>query len=259
MPWQPGPIRRIAEPIRPKTVTPGASNRSASRRCPDCPKHGLVERYGTVVAGLAMIAVFVVFVPNFATAPNLINVLKDTSFLAILALGFALALIVAELDLSVADIASLGAVMVGWLVQMKLDPGLAVLATRPVAPPLAAAATQVAGEWMAAWHLDGHAYADIAADVRAFTEAFVRNAQMPGPATQQAIHDTTLALDAALARHGTTLADQMAWRSQCAHGWWDLVVPSPPDLPNRPSRPGVPTHQPGTPFWQTGGAPHCAP
>ena len=33
---------------------------------------GLVERYGTVVAGLAMIAVFVVFAPNFATAPNII-------------------------------------------------------------------------------------------------------------------------------------------------------------------------------------------
>ena len=78
-------------------------------------------------------------------------------------------------------------------------------------------------------------------------------------AIQQAIHDTTVALDAALARHGTTLADQMAWRSQCAHGWWDLVAPSPPDLPNRPDRPGVPTHQPGTPFWQVGCAPHCAP
>lgn len=135
----------------------------------------------------------------------------------------------------------------------------AKLATRPVALPLVEAATQVAGEWMAAWHLDGHAYADIAADVRAFTEAFVRNAQSPSPATQQAIHATTLALDAALARHGTTLADQMAWRSQCAHGWWDLVAPSPPGLPNRPSRPGVPTHQPGTPFWQTGCAPHCTP
>lgn len=99
---------------------------------------GLLERYGTVVAGLVLIAVFVVFAPNFATAPNIVNVLKDTSFLAILALGFALALVVAELDLSVADIASLGAVMVGWLVQMKLDPAAAVLAALAVAAALGA-------------------------------------------------------------------------------------------------------------------------
>jgi hypothetical protein len=38
---------------------------------------------------------------TFATPTNIINVLKDTSFLAILALGFALAFTVAELDLSV--------------------------------------------------------------------------------------------------------------------------------------------------------------
>ena len=97
---------------------------------------GLVERYGTVAAGLLLIAVFVVFAPNFATTPNLINVLKDTSFLAILALGFALALTVAELDLSVADIASLAAVMVGWMVQMKFDPSMAVLAALAVAVSL---------------------------------------------------------------------------------------------------------------------------
>jgi ribose transport system permease protein len=99
---------------------------------------GVLERYGTVAAGLALIAVFTVVAPNFATTPNIVNVLKDTSFLAILALGFALALTVAELDLSVADIASLGAVMVGWLVQMKLDPGMAVLAALLVAAALGA-------------------------------------------------------------------------------------------------------------------------
>ena len=89
---------------------------------------GLIERYGTVAAGLVLILVFIVFAPNFATPANLINVLKDTSFLAILALGFALALTVAELDLSIADVASLSAVVVGWLIQMKLDPTLAVIA-----------------------------------------------------------------------------------------------------------------------------------
>ena len=94
---------------------------------------GLVERFGTVVAGLVLIAVFIAFAPNFASPANIINVLKDTSFLAIMALGFTLALTVAELDLSVAEIASLSAVVVGWLVQLKFDPILAVLAALAVA------------------------------------------------------------------------------------------------------------------------------
>ena len=54
------------------------------------------------------------------------NVLKDTSFLAILALGFTLALTTAELDLSVAKIASLAAVVAGWLVQSHAPSGIAV-------------------------------------------------------------------------------------------------------------------------------------
>jgi len=127
------------------------------------------------------------------------------------------------------------------------------------ARPRAEAAALVSGEWMKAWHLDGHGYADIADDVRRFAEAFVQDAQGTGPATEQAIRDAIGGLDAAFAQHGTTLADQMAWRSQCAHGWWDLVVPSPTDLPNRPNGPGVPRHQPGTPFWKAGCAAHCAP
>ncbi|MBN9451695.1 MAG: ABC transporter permease [Bosea sp.] len=59
---------------------------------------------------------------------NIINVLKDTSFLAILALGFALAFTVAELDLSVAEMASLAAVVCGWLVHAQYPPAVAVSA-----------------------------------------------------------------------------------------------------------------------------------
>ena len=69
----------------------------------------LIGRYGTALAGLALILFFLIFAPNFASSTNIINVLKDTSFLAILALGFALAFTVAELDLSVAEVASLAA------------------------------------------------------------------------------------------------------------------------------------------------------
>ena len=92
----------------------------------------VIEKYGTAFAGLALVAFFVAFAPNFASAGNLLNVLKDTSFLAILALGFALALTVAELDLSIAEVASLSAVTVGALVQARLDPLLAVAAALAV-------------------------------------------------------------------------------------------------------------------------------
>ncbi len=86
----------------------------------------LVGRYGTAMAGLTLIAFFMLFAANFANPTNLLNVAKDTSFLAILALGFALALRIAELDLSIAEVASLAAVTAGWMIQAKYDPALAV-------------------------------------------------------------------------------------------------------------------------------------
>ena len=98
----------------------------------------IIERYGTAIAGLALILFFVLFAKNFATPANIINVLKDTSFLAILAIGFALALTVAELDLSIAEVASLAAVIAGALVHHQYDPVLAVLAAMAVAGVLGA-------------------------------------------------------------------------------------------------------------------------
>ncbi|CAN7643495.1 ABC transporter permease [Bosea sp. LjRoot237] len=92
----------------------------------------IIGRYGTALAGLALIIFFVAFAPNFATTMNVVNVLKDTSFLAILALGFALAFTVAELDLSIAEMASLSAVVCGWLVQLQYPPLVAVAAALAV-------------------------------------------------------------------------------------------------------------------------------
>ncbi|HEV7327551.1 MAG TPA: ABC transporter permease [Bosea sp. (in: a-proteobacteria)] len=98
----------------------------------------IIGRYGTALAGLALIVFFVAFAPNFATTMNIVNVLKDTSFLAILALGFALAFTVAELDLSIAEMASLAAVVCGWLVQLQYPPLVAVLAALSVGALLGA-------------------------------------------------------------------------------------------------------------------------
>jgi ribose transport system permease protein len=79
---------------------------------------GAIGRYGTAIAGGLLVLFFSVYAPNFATPANLLNVLKDAGFLAILALGFMLAFVVGELDLSFADVASLAAVCAGWLIQM---------------------------------------------------------------------------------------------------------------------------------------------
>ena len=98
----------------------------------------LIGRYGTALAGLALIAFFLVFAPNFASPTNILNVLKDTSFLAILAIGFTLAFTVSELDLSVAETASLAAVVCGWLVQKGHSPMLAVAAALAVGVALGA-------------------------------------------------------------------------------------------------------------------------
>jgi ribose transport system permease protein len=94
---------------------------------------GFLSRYGTALAGLAVVAGFGLANPVFMTAGNLSIIVKETAFLGILALGFALALVTAELDLSVADVASLAAVVVGALVHAGASPALAVAAGMAVA------------------------------------------------------------------------------------------------------------------------------
>lgn len=83
------------------------------------PINAIISRFGTAIAGLGMVFLFMVFAPNFASVSNLVNVLAEMAFLAILATGFTMALTVAEIDLSVADVASLAAVVCGWLIQMN--------------------------------------------------------------------------------------------------------------------------------------------
>jgi ribose transport system permease protein len=98
----------------------------------------LTERYGTAAAGIALIGFFMLFAPNFANPTNLLNIGKDTAFLAILALGFALALTVAELDLSIAEVASLAAVTAGWFIQGGYGAAAAVLGALAVGGALGA-------------------------------------------------------------------------------------------------------------------------
>jgi ribose transport system permease protein len=89
---------------------------------------GFLTRYGAALAGVALFAGFALAAPVFATAGNLAVVLKETAFLGILAIGFTLALVTAEIDLSVAEVASLAAVVTGALVHGGAAPWIAVAA-----------------------------------------------------------------------------------------------------------------------------------
>ncbi|MCB1339559.1 MAG: ABC transporter permease [Pseudooceanicola sp.] len=88
----------------------------------------IVETYGTFLAGVALFLFLLGFAPNFASAANLLNVLKQVSFLSILAFGFTFALIASELDLSFANVCSLSAVVIGFLISTEVDWPLAVAA-----------------------------------------------------------------------------------------------------------------------------------
>jgi ribose transport system permease protein len=88
----------------------------------------ILARYGTAIAAAAIFVLFAVAAPNFIHISNLLEILKDSSFLAILGLGFSLAFVTAELDLSFANICSLAAVVTGGLIHEEISPYLAVLA-----------------------------------------------------------------------------------------------------------------------------------
>lgn len=111
------------------------------------------------------------------------------------------------------------------------------------------AAAFVAREWMQAWALGDGAGLDGAA--RGFVAAHL-DAAAGAPGAEAGLAGSLAALDAVLTAAGTTLADEMAWHSECAHGWWGHVRPPPAGLPPRPGVPGL-----VRPFWADGCAPHC--
>jgi ribose transport system permease protein len=88
----------------------------------------ILSRYGTALAGIALFGFFAATAPVFLTPDNLALILKETAFLGILAIGFTLALVTAEIDLSVAEVASLAAVVTGALVHGGAAPWLAMAA-----------------------------------------------------------------------------------------------------------------------------------
>lgn len=86
-----------------------------------------ISKYGTAFGGLAVFLFFALMAENFLSAPNLLTVLKQISYLTILAVGFSFALTTSELDLSFANICSLATVITGGLIYHQHPIWLAIL------------------------------------------------------------------------------------------------------------------------------------
>lgn len=108
----------------------------------------------------------------------------------------------------------------------------------------------VVDEWLDAWRITRGNTAYVA-QMEALAGACHDTLRAPGAATDAAVRAAFDALDAACARIGTTIADEMAWRSGCSHGWWGEVRPAPAggdyrDLARRDRA-----------LWERGCAPEC--
>jgi len=103
----------------------------------------------------------------------------------------------------------------------------------------------VVHEWMAAWGIQESAYPGLEQEMRRFTAAFCADDQIA-----PAIH----ALEVAFVAVGLDLADQMTWRSTCAHRWWLLINPAPEDMTTPAA---VPDLDESRPFWETTCTPKC--
>ena len=164
---------------------------------------GIIERYGTALAGVLLFAAFAATAPRFLDPTNLLNVLKHASVLALFALGVTLALVTAELDLSFANVASLAAVVTGYLVHKGYPVPLAVasglgvglvagvlnglLVTRLKIPSLIATlGTAAIANGFAFWATQGVAFvgrwpAEFTALARGTCSAFRRRCSGPAP------------------------------------------------------------------------------
>jgi hypothetical protein len=116
--------------------------------------------------------------------------------------------------------------------------------------PVEAAARFIVDHWLEAWHLQRASWPHVA-EMEAFAAAFHAYAGAPTDGHDRAVRATCTQLEAAFSTAGMPIADQMAWRSVCAHGWWAQVRPAPPGR-GRQDR-----DWPDRPFWEHGCLPEC--
>lgn len=116
--------------------------------------------------------------------------------------------------------------------------------------PRAESVQLVTDEWLDAWLRDRGNYPYVAL-MEALSGACYDWLTSPGTTTDTAVRAAFAALEHACVAHGTTLADEMAWRSGCSHGWWGDVHPAPDDAQYRDL---ARRHES---LWQRGCKPEC--
>ena len=75
----------------------------------------LIGRSGLLIALVILFVVLALVAPNFLTARNMLNVLRQVSFVGIIACGMTLALISGNVDLSVGSVVALSSALLGVL------------------------------------------------------------------------------------------------------------------------------------------------
>jgi len=118
------------------------------------------------------------------------------------------------------------------------------------AKPAAEAVAFIVDHWLEAWGLTRESWPHVAA-MEAFAAAFHAYAITPSHGNDDAVRSTCVPLELAFVSAGMPIADQMAFRSVCAHGWWAHVRPRPPDMGRREQ------DAPQRPFWELGCRPEC--
>ena len=107
----------------------------------------------------------------------------------------------------------------------------------------------VVDEWLDAWQRTRDNYPFVR-QMEALAAACHDALRTPNLETDRAVREAFAALEQACVARGTTLGDEMAWRSGCSHGWWSDVRPSPAGEFAAGSRRD-------TPLWERGCPQHC--
>ncbi len=108
--------------------------RAVSRREAFVQLRWLGARYGTPAVVVLLLIGFGVTSEHFLSAPNLLNILRQISIIAVIGIGMTLVLLIGGIDLSVASVALLAATVAGLLLTHEIVPA-----------PLAIAAALTAG------------------------------------------------------------------------------------------------------------------
>lgn len=88
----------------------------------------VIREYGTLIALACLVGAFSLLSPTvFPTLPNVINILRQISLLAIIATGATIVTVVGEFDLSIGAMASFGGVLAAGWVSNGMSIGLAIL------------------------------------------------------------------------------------------------------------------------------------